>query len=86
MIKNDIELEFLLKEEDLENKNLYEMTKEKIKKILLLIENCKEYIKKYESQKKILIQEFQKDLKNLNEIDQEIFQNMLQEILLNKYS
>lgn len=81
MIKNDIELEFLLKEEDLENKNLYEMTKEKIKKILLLIENCKEYIKKYESQKKILIQEFQKDLKNLNEIDQEIFQNMLQEII-----
>ena len=81
MIKNDIELEFLLKEEDLENKNLYEMTKEKIKKILLLIENCKEYIKKYESQKKILIQEFQKDLKNLNEIDQEIFQKMLQEIL-----
>lgn len=81
MIKNDIELDFLLKEEDLENKNLYEMTKEKIKKILLLIENCKEYIKKYESQKKILIQEFQKDLKNLNEIDQEIFQKMLQEIL-----
>lgn len=81
MIKNDIELDFLLKEEDLENKNLYEMTKEKIKKILLLIENCKEYIKKYESQKNILIQEFQKDLKNLNEVDQEIFQKMLQEIL-----
>lgn len=81
MIKNDIELDFLLKEEDLENKNLYEMTKEKIKKILLLIENCKEYINKYESQKKILIQEFQNDLKNLNEIDQEIFQKMLQEIL-----
>ena len=36
MIKNDIELEFLLKEEDLENKNLYEMTKEKIFRISYL--------------------------------------------------